>query len=137
MSSECPECGGVVPATSSGRYCCRACAKRGSRRAHRKKARANDKGAPVAEAFDPRLVFMRAGWRCEVPGCRRATPRERIGSLLPDEPTLDHHVALALGGAHTLENARCACRGCNERLGLRAQRQARAWEGAALRYARR
>jgi 5-methylcytosine-specific restriction endonuclease McrA len=62
------------------------------------------------ERIDPLEVFARDDWTCHI--CRRpvdrtAPPRSSAS------PSIDHVVPLSRGGAHTLNNVRCAHYGCN------------------------
>ncbi|QWY83687.1 HNH endonuclease protein [Rhizobium phage RHph_X2_26] len=69
------------------------------------------------ESFDPYAVFARDKWQCQE--CGIHTPRRKRGTLDDDAPELDHVRPLALGGAHTFDNAQCLCRWCNGRKGAR------------------
>jgi 5-methylcytosine-specific restriction endonuclease McrA len=60
-------------------------------------------------------IFDRDGWRCYF--CGIETPRELLGKLVPNAPTLDHVMPICLGGFHEEENLACACRRCNSSKG--------------------
>lgn len=118
----CRACGVAVVAAPYGgsgafeplrvRYCSRECSERANRRAARSRRRARLKGARVDENVSPQRVFERDGWICRI--CRKPVKREAQVPH-PKAPTLDHIVALALGGAHSYENAQCAHFICNAR----------------------
>lgn len=99
-------------------YCvpCADAAKRAAKVRERKRSggtarqRAKRMGA-YCERFDPIKVLERDRWRCQL--CRRKTPMELRGTCAPNAPELDHIVALALGGPHTMANCQCLCRACN------------------------
>ncbi len=57
------------------------------------------------------IVFERDGWQCKM--CQTPTPKELMGSYLPNEPTLDHIIPLSKGGTHTYKNTQLLCRKCN------------------------
>lgn len=102
-------------------YCspCRAAVLREERRAKSGSARQRAKkyGA-YCERFDPIQVLERDRWRCQL--CRRKTPKALRGTCAPNAPELDHIVALALGGPHTMANCQCLCRACNSAKGATA-----------------
>jgi hypothetical protein len=94
------------------RYCTYKCKRsaqyaKGTGSTHRRRAKA---AGVEFEYFDKRAVFERDGWRCQL--CGVATTRPR-GREKPTDAQLDHVIPFAAGGAHTLENAQCACRACN------------------------
>jgi 5-methylcytosine-specific restriction endonuclease McrA len=84
-----------------------------NRKAHAARYRARRRGAVQVERVVALHVFERDGWRCYL--CGIATPQELKGQNHHHAPTLDHMVALANGGSHTMENVKCACRACNSR----------------------
>jgi hypothetical protein len=73
-------------------------------------SRAKRKGSRV-EHVRPLVVLERDKWTCWLCGC--STPQDARGTTRPDAPEIDHVVPLALGGSHTYNNVRCACRACN------------------------
>lgn len=91
---------------------CSRCTKARWRETHY--ARAARHGARF-DVVDPRLIFERDGWRCQL--CGRKTVAE-WGSKR--SATLDHIVPMACGGDHVRENLQCACWSCNSRKGHRA-----------------
>jgi 5-methylcytosine-specific restriction endonuclease McrA len=80
--------------------------------------RARRLGVPV-ERLKHREIFEADGWRCYL--CAVETPPELQGTYAPNAPTIDHVVPLTLGGGHTRDNVRCACRSCNGRKGNRLE----------------
>jgi 5-methylcytosine-specific restriction endonuclease McrA len=82
-----------------------------TRKAHKKKRRALARGACGSELFVSAEIFERDRWTCR--SCACSTPKHLIGSNHDDEPTLDHVIPLARGGAHTRANAQTLCRVCN------------------------
>lgn len=99
-------------------YCSSRCAVRSdTARARKRRTNAIRKARQVGvrfERFDDRDVFARDNWCCQI--CGLATNRA-AHHLDPDAPTLDHVIALARGGDHTLANVQTAHRRCNERKG--------------------
>lgn len=81
-----------------------------SKRAYRSARKAKLRAVTV-EKFDPIDVLERDGWHCQI--CGVSTPRSLRGSFRPNAPELDHIVALARGGEHSMANTQCACRSCN------------------------
>lgn len=113
----CTQCGnkcvcGLI--LKPGRKRCDACkwqAKR-KRKNREKILRRMRQSATHVEEIDRRKVFERDDWTCYLCGqicLSRCRPNHPHGA------TLDHVVALANGGHHTLDNVRCACRSCNSR----------------------
>jgi len=62
------------------------------------------------ERISRREIFERDNWRCGI--CGRKVNRKSVHPH-PQSPTLDHIVALAVGGTHTRNNLQCACFKCN------------------------
>ena len=69
------------------------------------------RGAGVCESISPSLVFISAGWKCQI--CGKATPQRLRGTTHKRAPELDHIVPLSKGGTHTWTNVQCLCRECN------------------------
>lgn len=72
------------------------------------------RGAYKAEKIDREQVFFRDNWTCQI--CTKPID----GSLrFPHSmsATIDHEIAIANGGSHTLSNVRAAHLGCNARKG--------------------
>lgn len=69
------------------------------------------------EPIDPIKVFEESRWLCYL--CGTETIKSKRGTTHPMAPELDHIVALANGGDHTLNNVACACRKCNLSKGSR------------------
>lgn len=86
------------------------------------KRRAAKRGVE-AEVFDPREVFERDRWICQICGWKIDPDATYIdpatGKPNPRYPTLDHVVPLAEGGPHTRANTRLACFDCNCKRGDR------------------
>lgn len=70
-----------------------------------------------AEHIDPRQVYERDGWTCQL--CQKSVDRD---ASWPDPwvATLDHVRAVTRGGAHTEDNVQCAHWICNVLKGNRA-----------------
>jgi hypothetical protein len=97
------------------KYCSDACHKlsdafTASRRADKARRRAKERHRK-ADRIDPIKVFERDGWRCHI--CKKKLKPEHRGTYKPSAPELDHIIALADGGEHTVGNVACACRACN------------------------
>jgi len=110
----CLECLTAFAPTAWGdkrrRFCGDACSDRYHRRVAKGMSRAARYGAAM-EPVNPIDVMERDGWRCHI--CGEAAPRELRGSMAWNAPELDHVIALAAGGTHTLDNVACAHRRCN------------------------
>ena len=114
----CGCCGSAIglPAYSR-RHCSSQCEtdhrtamRRATKQRYKARRRARVISAPF-ERFADISIFRRDGWRCYL--CNRGTPEALMGTNNPLAPTLDHVVALANGGTHTISNVKCACRECN------------------------
>jgi 5-methylcytosine-specific restriction endonuclease McrA len=71
--------------------------------------------AAERDGYRRAAIFARDGWRCWL--CGRA--------LDEDTATIDHVVAIAVGGSDTAANVRAACGECNSRRGARAAHEFR------------
>lgn len=96
--------GGVRP-TDQGTYCSGTCA----RRAARDQRRARERSAYVEPVYRAR-VFRRDDYVCQLcmKPCRRDVDAHHMLA-----PTVDHIVALANGGKHSMSNVQTAHRICN------------------------
>ena len=111
----CRECGRIFLPRFRDKhriFCSDICAHKYNRRKGKATRRARKRGVHY-ESFDPREIFERDGWICQLCGVR--TPRRVCGSLAERAPVMDHIVPLALGGEHTKRNGQCLCRRCNQR----------------------
>lgn len=111
----CRECGRIFLPRFRDKhriFCSDICAHKYNRRKGKATRRARKRGVHY-ESFDPREIFERDGWICQLCGVR--TPRRLCGSLAERAPAMDHIVPLALGGEHTKRNGQCLCRRCNQR----------------------
>jgi len=63
------------------------------------------------EVFDPKEIFERDGYRCQL--CGKKTRPDYKNPNHPLYPNLDHIVPLSKGGSHTRLNTQCLCRQCN------------------------
>lgn len=66
------------------------------------------------ERIDPRFVFARDGWCCQLCG---GPIDATLRSPDPGSASVDHVVPLARGGSHTQDNVQAAHLGCNVRKG--------------------
>lgn len=123
--SDCQQCGALLPPRSS-RYCGVVCLRLGTKkdrkakgrtekdRKHRRVAkgrrRARLRSIPY-QSIDPLDVLVRDQWTCQI--CGVPTPLGLRGTHHQDAPEVDHIIPLCLGGGHTWDNVRCACRRCN------------------------
>lgn len=92
-------------------FCSKACQRKYLRMQGSKHRHRATKYGVAYEPIDPRKVFERDGWRCQV--CGKDTPKRRRGSLRSNAPELGHRIALSVGGPHTYANVQCECRACN------------------------
>ena len=119
MVKHCPLCGDMFHSIRA-KYCSDRCSRLSYRetpvyKAHKKawrlKRKAMDRGATVADKFNPFKVFDRDGWKCQICGIK--TPKFLRGTYKPNAPELDHIVPISKGGQHTMTNAQTSCRSCN------------------------
>jgi len=75
------------------------------------------------EPVNRMVVFERDDWRCR--HCGIETPKDLMGTMRRNEPTLDHILPMSLGGAHSYANTQLLCRRCNSVKGDRTQREPR------------
>lgn len=107
---ECLRCGRTFAGRAGcmGSFCSDRCSKR-ARKRHRRHLERSQR--PSNEPlFTLRQVAERDGWRCHL--CGKQVP-DREYAALPLDPTIDHLVPLAHGGAHSLENVALAHNRCN------------------------
>lgn len=118
----CPGCGDAfVPQLSRAQlYCCEPCA----RRVHNASRRARTKGAPDGDRLHWRILAAEDGPACHI--CSFDTDPTDLEVLPsgarrygPGYPTMDHVVALAVGGRHERANVRLAHLYCNTAKGAR------------------
>lgn len=85
------------------------------RRATKRRARYRARGAVVQYPYRLDAIYERDAWICWICG----TPVDR-GAVVPfhQAPTVDHVLALALGGDDTAANVRLAHFICNTRRGV-------------------
>ncbi len=112
----CRECGiNFTPAYGFKRrvFCSQACLDRCTKRAAKAQRRARWRSVP-RESFDPREIFKRDHWRCQL--CHGPLHR-RQKTPHPKAATLDHVVPLSAGGSHVRANVQAAHFACNVRKG--------------------
>lgn len=79
-------------------------------RSYDKRRRARKRNVEI-DSFTSVEVFERDNWTCWI--CGKPTLRETLAGFVPNQPTLDHVIPLAKGGAHTLANVKTAHHLCN------------------------
>lgn len=114
ISGPCNECGTNFTALHYGsqanqRFCSPLCTKRAHRRNHEHKRRVRIR-SQRKDLIINRQVFMRDGYICQL--CGEPT-NPQADNIANDYPSLDHIIALANGGSHTLDNVQTAHRICN------------------------
>lgn len=109
-----------------GAYCSRQCSK-GSQRERRRAIQHNAFVEPVFRA----KVYERDDWTCHI--CGKPVDRNAVAPH-PLSPTIDHVVALAAGGKHSMANVKTAHWLCNSTKGDRPL-TARDSEASPLAYA--
>jgi hypothetical protein len=92
---------------------CAAEASRAGRRRAKAKRRAYKKNNGPHDSISHREVFERDGWVCGICGRETIRAEWNVNDPDPRAATLDHIVALANGGTHTMSNVQCACFECN------------------------
>lgn len=97
-------------------YCSKECLAKmphvvAAKKIQKAKRKARIRGAGICDSINPSLVFVAAGWKCQI--CGEATPQRLRGTSHKRAPELDHIVPLSKGGSHTWGNVQCLCRECN------------------------
>lgn len=122
---KCRECGEMYqPKYGETRrdFCSDRCANKHMHRRAEPRKRARQNGV-FYEYVNPRKVFERDGWRCQLCG-KKLSPKRR-GTCHSDAPELDHIITWNDGGEHSYRNTQCSCRKCNEIKGAASQGQLR------------
>lgn len=73
--------------------------------------RAREMNASIIEKFDPKEIFERDGWICQLCGCKTRPDYKNTNHSL--YPNLDHIIPLSKNGAHSRFNTQCSCHQCN------------------------
>ena len=110
----CEDCGRPVGRKSN---LCLECANRRSNNKKEIKRRKKIKDALIDRDISlTKLYEMQDGY-CYICGgkCNWADKEERNGTIITGDtyPSIDHVIPLALGGMHSWDNVKCACRRCN------------------------
>lgn len=111
--ARCRDCGKTYNQEHGNNLRCAPCAAARSdaiRGAVKARRRSRERSNGPWEAIDRRSIYERDNWRCYLCGQRVSTTAPTSDPLAP---TLDHVTPLALGGTHTADNLRLACRACN------------------------
>jgi hypothetical protein len=109
----CTECGKPFVSEYGNKrraFCSTLCACRHDLHDRHDRQRARKYGV-VYQYINPKKVFKRDGYRCQI--CGKATPMSRRGTCYPNAPELDHRIPISKGGGHVYDNVQCACRSCN------------------------
>lgn len=131
IKRECVECGNPFEYERFNNdriYCKKSCQRKADRRNHPEMHKAQNarrravKRNASTERFTHREIFERDAWKCGICGVQ-VNPLLRFPHLL--SPTLDHIIALALGGSHTRSNVQLAHLICNSEKGAGAGGQLR------------
>ena len=106
----CEHCNVMFASTHGNRMCSKECKRKSLRwtKDHYRRAR---KYGCHRERFDPRQVFERDHYRCQL--CGKATKQTNKQGYNPLGPSLDHIIPLSKGGPHTMANTQCAHHICN------------------------
>jgi 5-methylcytosine-specific restriction endonuclease McrA len=119
----CPYCGAMFETTRPTNDL--TCGSKSCRRAHQRQrvipyVDHRRRVVRAGEIFDRFEIFERDGWRCGICG-------EHVDSALehphPLSASIDHVVPLGRGGEHRRSNVRCAHLICNNRRGIRDDRE--------------
>ena len=131
----CCQCGKqFIPAYGSKRrrLCSEFCARKWShsrdnpsRRAASLRRAARLRGANTLSTIDPKQIYKRDGWTCQICGSR-VIKRRKASHLHPLAATIDHIVPVSLGGAHVESNLQTAHRICNSLKGA-SERYGQEW----------
>jgi len=81
-------------------------------KADKKRRKAKKEGASIVTHFNPKEIFMRDGWKCQICG---GMVLKRAVVPHPMAPTIDHIIPLAEGGTHEPKNVQCAHFICNSK----------------------
>lgn len=131
IKSSCPICGSEV--TQRGRkrkYCSKDCAIKAQEKVYRRNSltrRALRVTNGKAERINPKEIFERDGWRCQLCGKKvsKKLYKTKGTKRYANAPSLDHIIPLSKGGEHTRANVQCACYQCNCEKGARELGQLR------------
>ena len=112
----CAGCGEIFTSPyQSQLYCSAKCKNRTKRKkyGHSYRSRCRKYGVYYDPTVTKEKVIERDNGICQICG-KVCDPFDlRWGIYGPDNPTVDHIIALKNGGTHTWDNVQCACRECN------------------------
>ncbi len=119
QTSRCPICGQDFNQRGCRfRYCSPLCSAKAQEDVYRRNTmtrRALCTTNGHVETIDPKSIFERDGWRCQL--CGKKTPKGLYKTngtkRYANAPSLDHIIPISRGGDHTRTNVQCACYLCN------------------------
>jgi len=123
--SKCPICGQEFTQRGNKRkYCSHSCSTKAQSEVYRRNTatrRAQCATNGRVKKIDPKSIFERDGWRCQICGKKVDKRLYHIKGTkrYANAPSLDHIIPISKGGDHTRANVQCACYLCNCKKGNR------------------
>jgi endogenous inhibitor of DNA gyrase (YacG/DUF329 family) len=117
--SKCPICGQEISQRGYKRkYCSPGCSIKAQEKVYRRNSltrRALRVTNGKVETINPKEIFERDGWRCQLCGKKLSKKLYKTKGTKrhANAPSLDHIIPLSRGGQHTKVNVQCACYLCN------------------------
>lgn len=121
-SATCSHCGVQfsytqhMSARTPRKFCSDRCSSRSSKNKKTHKQRAIRNGCEYDASVTLGKLIKKHGSKCYICGCECVKAR---GLNQDNEATLEHVIPMAIGGGHTWENCRVACRYCNTQKGTK------------------
>lgn len=125
QTTTCPICGTAVKQKGNKlKYCSRVCSIKAQADVYRRNTltrRALRKTNGKVETINPKEIFDRDGWRCQLCGKKVSKKLYKIKGTkrYANAPSIDHIIPISRGGEHIKANVQCACYLCNCRKGNR------------------
>jgi hypothetical protein len=123
QTSICPACGQEFNQRGHKlKYCSHSCSVKAQAEVYRRNTttrRALRVTNGNVETINPKEIFERDGWRCQLCGKKvdKRLYKTKGTAMHSSAPSLDHIIPISRGGEHTKANVQCACYLCNCRKG--------------------
>jgi 5-methylcytosine-specific restriction endonuclease McrA len=131
QTSICLVCGQEFKQKGNKRkYCSVSCSVKAQAEVYRRNTmtrRALSKTNGRIEMINPKDIFERDGWRCQLCGKKvdKRLYKTKGTRRYPNAPSIDHIIPISKGGEHVRANVQCACYICNCKKGARELGQLR------------